>query len=72
MTIKTTLTALDCFEFWSGAKNTASKIINEGKSEEALALVEEIFPNGCTDTELNDLFWFEDDWLFEMLGIDNE
>ena len=32
----------------------------------------EIYPDGIGETELNDLFWFEDEYLCELLGIDFE
>ncbi|MBR1531124.1 MAG: hypothetical protein IJ643_03570 [Eubacterium sp.] len=70
MTISFEITKLQDFEFWSGAKDTVSKIFEAGKSEEALALVEEVFPDGCSATMLNDMFWFDSDFLFEELGIE--
>lgn len=34
-------------------------------------ILEDIYGDeGLTDTQLNDIFWFESDWLCEMLGID--
>ena len=60
------------FDAWSGAVETKERIINEGKVEEFESLVEEMFENGLTDTELNDLLWFDEDWLIRSLGIDAE
>jgi len=60
------------FDAWSGAVETKERIINEGKVEEFESLVEAMFENGLTDTELNDLLWFDEEWLFESLGIDAE
>ena len=54
---------------WSGAVDTKEKIIDAGKAEEFEALVEELFPNGVDATELNDFLWFDDDYIFESLGI---
>jgi hypothetical protein len=62
-------TTLDSFEAWSGAKNTKEAIINAGKSEEFDSLIEELYPDGLSETQLNDLLWFESDWIFESLGI---
>ena len=28
------------------------------------------YPDGMTETQLNDLFWFEDKYLCELIGID--
>ena len=58
------------FDAWSGAVDTKETIINEGKDKDFDYLIEELYPDGLTDTQLNDLLWFEEDWLFEMLGIE--
>ena len=58
------------FDAWSGAVDTKETIINAGKDKDFDYLIEELYPDGLTDTQLNDLLWFEEDWLFEMLGIE--
>ena len=60
------------FNAWSGAVETKETIINEGKAEQFDNLIEELYPDGLTYTQLNDLLWFEDEWIFEMLGIETE
>jgi hypothetical protein len=60
------------FEPWSGAVDTYERICNEGKLDELESLLEELYPNGIEETQLNDLLWFEDEWLFECLGIEEE
>ena len=45
---------IEAFEAWSGAIDTKEAIINAGKATEFDALLDDIFPNGCTETELND------------------
>ena len=60
------------FKAWSGAKDTQETILNEGKGEEFDSLIEELYPDGINETHLNDLLWFEEDWLYEMLGIADE
>ena len=60
------------FNAWSGAVETKETIINEGKAEQFDNLIEELYPDGLTYTQLNDLLWFEDEWIFEMLGIKTE
>ena len=55
-----------------GAIDTKEKIIDAGKAEEFEALIEELFPNGIDETELNDLLWFDDDYILEALGITEE
>jgi hypothetical protein len=60
------------FKAWSGAKDTQETILNEGKGEEFDSLIDELYPDGIEETQLNDLLWFEEDWLYEMLGIAEE
>ena len=67
-----TETGLYRFQTWSGATATKERIINEGKEEEFEQLIEELYPDGLTDAELNDLLWFEDKWIYETLGIEEE
>ena len=57
------------FEAWSGAIDTKKKIIDNDKAEEFDELIEEIFPDGVSDTYLNDLLWFDANWVLETLGI---
>jgi len=63
-------TTLVNFNAWSGAKETKEKIIAEGKANDFDSLIEELYPEGLSDTTLNDLLWFEEDWIFEQLGIE--
>ena len=60
------------FEGWSGAEETIRIIIKNDKVEEFEQLIEELFSEGINETHLNDLLRFEDDWIFEMLGISEE
>jgi len=57
---------------WSGAVDTQKRIIDEGLCDEFDSLIEELYPDGLTDTQLNDILWFEEDWIFESLGISDE
>jgi hypothetical protein len=34
--------------------------------------MEELYPDGIDETSLNDILRFEEDWVFEMLGISDE
>lgn len=57
------------FDFWSGAKDHRFTY-NELKEIEFI--LEELYHDGMTDTQINDLFWFEEEFLCEILGIDFE
>ena len=67
--------SLKDFESWSGATETKNIIIQAGKEEEFEELIEELFPNGVSATGLNDLLWFDSEYILNCLGIqldDNE
>lgn len=63
---------LNRFEAWSGAKETLERIQREDKCEELENVLEELYPDGMTETELNDLLWFEPETIYEWLGIRSE
>lgn len=60
------VTGMD-FDFWSGARDTV-KYLTVEEIEEVFSILEEIYPEGLTETEINDFFWFEDDTIAEWLG----
>ena len=63
---------LNTFKAWSGAVNTLDRIQREGKCEELEAQLEELYPDGMTETELNDLLWFEADEVYSWVGLRTE
>ena len=63
---------LNRFEAWSGAKETLERIRREGKCEELENVLEELYPDGMTETELNDLLWFDSESVYGWLGIRSE
>lgn len=60
------------FGAWSGAKDTLNKLIELDKCEELEAVLEDIYPDGISETQLNDILWFDDEWIFETLGIEED
>ena len=60
---------LDSFKAWSGAVDTLDRIRREGKCEELEQQLEELYPDGMTETELNDLLWFDSESVYEWLGM---
>lgn len=60
------------FEAWSGGKDTLDRIIAEDKCDELEAILEDLYPDGMTDTQLNDLLWFEPETVYGWLGIRTE
>lgn len=58
---------------WSGAVDTIDTIMRFEKEDELMDLLEEVFCDHIpSETEVNDLLWFEDKWIFESLGIEIE
>jgi hypothetical protein len=60
------------FEAWSGAIATKDLIIKNNKEDEFDALIEELYPDGIDETQLNDILWFDDEWVLDSLGISKE
>ena len=65
-------TSMSEFRPWSGAVSTYDRIQNAGLLDELEALIEEMYPDGCSETAINDLLWFEDEWIFNTLGLRTE
>ena len=63
---------LNSFEAWSGAKDTLDRIQREGKCSLLEQILEDIYPDGMTETELNDLLCFDSESVYEWLGIRSE
>ena len=58
------------YEPWSGAIDTYALIDYHNKLEELDNLITECYPDGLTETDLNDILWFESDWVLDNLGIE--
>ena len=63
---------LNSFQAWSGAKDTLDRVQREGKCAELENILEELYPDGMTETQLNDLLWFDSESVYEWLGIRSE
>ena len=63
-------TSLRDFSFWCGGADNAACL-----SYEQLDIIEEIlsdiYVDGITETQLNDLFWFDEDIIAEWLNYAN-
>ena len=56
---------------WSGALDTLKDIEEADKKDELMYLLEEIFTDTIpTDTEVNNFLWFERNYIYESLGLD--
>ena len=63
-------TNLQNFEFWSGAKETAKQLTADD-FDTIESVIEDCYPEGIDETTVNDIFWFEEDWIAEMLGYED-
>lgn len=59
--------SLKNFGFWSGGRDTADDLTDE-QLDHVEAELEALYPEGMTNTELNDMFWFDRDIVFELAG----
>lgn len=71
LTITKTMDIYD-YEPWSGAVYTYERIAREGKLDELDGVLEEVYPEGIDETELNDLLWFEPETVYEWLDMRTE
>lgn len=63
---------LDTFEAWSGARAFWEELQERGLVQDFENLLEECYPDGVRDSQVNDLLWFEEDWIRECLGISED
>jgi len=63
-------TKLVDFQAWSGAIDTKNTIIDHDKQTDFEYLIDELYPDGLSETQLNDILWFDSEWIFEQLGIE--
>ncbi len=57
------------FRAWSGAVETLEAIREADKLDQLEDTLNDLYPEGMTDTELNDLLWFDEETVFEWLGM---
>lgn len=59
------------FEFWSVAKENAQLLTPE-QLDIVESILEDCYPDGVDETELNDIFWFDFDAVCDWINIDNK
>lgn len=57
---------------WSGAISTYERIEEEGKLGDLENLLEDYYPEGISMVGINDILWFDWEWVFEELGISDD
>ena len=59
------------FEVWSCAKDRAARLTYD-QLDQLERILEDQYPEGMSETEINDLFWFDFDIVCEWLDIPGE
>jgi hypothetical protein len=60
------------FKFWGGAVDTVEELTWDDYETLEFAIEEMCCDNGMiSETELNDLIWFERDWVANVLGYNS-
>jgi len=59
-------------ELWSGALDTLETITQNDKLQDLMSLLEDLYPEPVSITTINDLLWFDEDFIFERLGVELE
>lgn len=62
---------LTSFNFWSGAKDNALELSSH-QLDEVEEILDDLYPDGIDETQLNDIFWFDFNTVKEWLGIEEE
>ena len=55
------------FVFWGGARDIV-KYLTDEELDTIESLLEECYPEGMTETEINDFFWFQSGFIADWLG----
>lgn len=63
---------LSDYQPWSGAVETYERIKDAGMLDAFEAEMELIYPEGLTMTQLNDILWFEPEWVYQLLGMNED
>lgn len=59
------------FQFWSGAKENAN-LLTLQELEQIEFELNNIYPEGLEDVQINDIFWFDFDFIAQLLGYEDE
>lgn len=62
----------DSYEPWSGAIDRWEEIVDKGLVEELNSYLEDLYPDGMSETELNDFIWHEGDKFISQYSSSDE
>ena len=67
------ITSLYGIKPWSGAIDTYNKLIKAGRAEEFVDQLEQVFAGeDVSETEINNMLWFEPEECFKLVGLDKD
>ena len=58
------------FKPWGGATDTWEKIENENRLDDLERELEDLYPDGLSETGLNDLLRYDPEWVLGLVGIE--
>lgn len=59
----------ESYKPWSGAVDTYKELEDLDLLQAFENMLEELYPDGMSNEEINDILWFENEWIYESLGI---
>jgi hypothetical protein len=60
--------SLTAFRWWGGAELNA-RMLTESELDMLDDMLIELYPNGMSETLINDIMWFEFDFVCDLLGL---
>ena len=64
--------SLSDFTPWAGAVDMYNEVRDAGLLDTLEAILEDLSPDGMSETQINDLLWFEPDLIAEWLGLTDD
>ena len=58
------------FDFWRGARDTV-KYLTDEDLDQIEEILEDLYPDGMDETDVNDIIWHEADTIAEWLGYED-
>lgn len=58
------------FKAWGGGKSTLEFLIEHDDDEAVQQAIEEQYPDGIDKVMINDILWFDTEWIAEVLGFE--
>lgn len=63
---------IENYKPWSGAVSFYEEIVDAGKLDYLEQVLEDIYPDGMSETDLNDLLWFDEEIVRDWLDMEDE